>query len=224
MLFSKRRVVLFVGGYGSGKTEVAVNYSLASRPLVTKLALVDLDVVNPYFRSRERIATLAEQGVKVIAPAGALASADLPALPGEISTAILDDEGQLVFDVGGDDVGARALGRYRHYLEQVGYDLWLVVNGCRPFTQTPELALSMLKSIEATSRLSVTGLINNTHLMQYTDLALVQRGETLVCQLSELTGLPLVFNAVVQRLVPAAKEQLQHPLLPLQLHMKRPWE
>ncbi len=224
MLFSKQRIVMFVGGYGSGKTEVAVNYCLASRPRAESLALVDLDVVNPYFRSREQIATLAEQGVRVIAPAGALASADLPALPAGISGAILDDDGQLVFDVGGDDVGARALGRYQHYLQQAGYDLWLVVNGSRPFTETPELALSMLRSIEATSRLSVTGLINNTHLMQYTDLAVVQRGEELVSQLSQMTGLPVVFNAVVERLVPSAEGLLRHPVLPLQLHMKRPWE
>lgn len=224
MLFSDRRMVIIVGGYGSGKTEVAVNYTLASRVLVPNLSIVDLDVVNPYFRSRERISELTKRGVQVIAPSGELSGIDLPALPPEISGGIRDTSRHLVFDVGGDDVGARALGRYHRELEHADYDMWLVVNGCRPFSQTAELALSMLRSIERTSRLRITGLVNNTNLMQYTDLALLERGEHLLSNLSDLTGLPVIFSAVIEGLAGAAKERLRSPLLPLHLYMKRPWE
>ncbi len=224
MLFSDRRLVIFVGGYGSGKTEVAVNYTMASRTLVPNLGIVDLDVVNPYFRSRERIEELNRHGVQVIAPAGEWATADLPALPPEISGGILDRERYLVLDVGGDDVGARALGRYQRELQQAEYDMWVVVNACRPFSQTAELALSMLQSIEHTSRMQVTGLVNNTNLMQYTDLALVERGEQMVQRLASMTGLPVICNAVVEGLVEAAREKLHSPVLPLHLYMKRPWE
>lgn len=224
MLFSDRRLVIFVGGYGSGKTEVAVNYTIASRALVPNLGIVDLDVVNPYFRSRERVAELTRQGVQVIAPAGEWATADLPALPPEIGGGILDRERYLVMDVGGDDVGARALGRYQRELQQAEYDMWVVVNACRPFSQTAELSLSMLQSIEHTSRLRVTGLVNNTNLMQYTDLALIERGEQMVRKLSAMTSLPVICTAVVQDLAEAAKETLHSPVLPLHLYMKRPWE
>lgn len=224
MLFTNRRLVMFVGGYGSGKTEVAVNYTLASRPLVPNLSIVDLDVVNPYFRSRERVAELTKRGVQVIAPAGEWATADLPALPPEISGGIQDKERHLVLDVGGDDVGARALGRYQRELLQADYEMWVVVNACRPFSQNAELALSMLRSIEVTSRMRVTGLVNNTNLMQYTDLALIERGEQMLLTLSDMTGLPIVCTAVVEGLVDAARAKLRSPVLPLHLYMKRPWE
>jgi hypothetical protein len=224
MLFSDRRIIIFVGGYGSGKTEVAVNYAFTSRAMVQNLSIVDLDVVNPYFRSRERIAQFARQDIHVIAPEGELATADLPALPPAIDGAIDNPERFVVFDVGGDDVGARALGRYHRKLSVADYEMWLVVNACRPFSQTAARTASLLRSIEKTSRLKATGLVNNTNLMQYTTVALLQRGEAMVQELGQQTGLPVIFNAVAEGLTEPAKEALKSPLLPLRLYMKRPWE
>lgn len=224
MQYSDRRIILFVGGYGSGKTEVAVNFSLFWRRQLPELSIVDLDVVNPYFRSRERQDLFEQQQIKVIAPAGALATADLPALPSEISSAIRDVSRHIVFDVGGDEPGATALGRYSRMLAESTYDMWFVVNACRPFSQAVEPTVGLLRSVERTSRMKVTGLINNTNLMQHTDLPLIERGERLVEGIAEQTGLPVVFNSVVETLSPEAARRLHNPVLPLHLYMKRPWE
>lgn len=224
MLFSEKRIVLFVGGYGSGKTEVAVNYSLQAKASVDNLAIVDLDIVNPYFRSRERRELVTSAGIRVIAPAGALSTADLPALPPEVGGVLQDTERNVVFDVGGDDVGARVLGRYSKMLAATDYDMFFVVNASRPFSQAVKPAVALVRAIENTSRLHVTGLVNNTNLMQFTDIALLQKGEELALAIGEAAGLPLVFNVVAHHLVNEAAAVLRVPILPLQLYMKRPWE
>ncbi len=204
MLFSKKRMVLFVGGYGSGKTEVAVNYALQWRPQVDNLAIVDLDIVNPYFRSRERHELMTAAHIQVVAP-----------------------DRFAVLDVGGDPVGARVLGRYSQMLEPGAYDMLFVVNASRPFSQAVAPAVDLIRAIETASRLKVTGLVNNTNLMQYTDLSLLQRGEELALAIGHAighaTGLPLIFNAVAHDLA-AEAAVLRGPILPLQLYMKRPWE
>lgn len=224
LLFSEKRIILFVGGYGSGKTEVAVNYTLQSRPTVANLAIVDLDIVNPYFRSRERHELVTAAGIRVVAPEGALSTADLPALPPEIGGVVQDPECYAVFDVGGDDVGARVLGRYSRMFASSDYDMFFVVNASRPFSQAVEPAISLMRSIEKTSRLKVTGLVNNTNLMQFTDFSLLQKGEELALAIGQATNLPLVFNTVAHNLVDEATTVLHAPILPLQLYMKRPWE
>lgn len=224
LLFSEKRVVLFVGGYGSGKTEVAVNYALQSRSTVANLAIVDLDIVNPYFRSRERHELMTAAGIDVIAPDGALSTADLPALPPAIGGVLQNPKRNVVFDVGGDDVGARVLGRYKKMFTATDYDMFFVVNASRPFSQAVEPAVSLMRAIESTSHLKVTGLINNTNLMQFTDIALLRRGEELTSAIGQATGLPLVFSAVASMFLDEASAVLRDPILPLQLYMKRPWE
>lgn len=225
MLFTDKRIVLFVGGYGSGKTEIAVNYALAGKandPAPT--AVVDLDIVNPYFRSREQADLLASQGVELIAPQGAWRTADLPALPPEIQGSLTNPDCQVILDVGGDDAGATALGRYSRFINQAGYEMWFVINGCRPFSKEVEPTIMLMRKIEQVSRLKVTGLVNNTNLMQHTDVALLQRGAKLVEAIGEKTELPVVFHGVAADLVDAAHGNLAEPILPLQLLMKRPWE
>ncbi len=224
LLFSEKRIILFVGAYGSGKTEVAVNYALQSRPTVENLAIVDLDIVNPYFRSRERQELVTAAGIHVVAPEGALSTADLPALPPEIGGVLQDPSRYAVFDVGGDDVGARVLGRYSKMFTPADYDMFFVVNASRPFTQAMKPAVAVMRAIEQTSRLKVTGLVNNTNLMQFTDVPLLQKGEELALAIGEATNLPLAFNAVAENLVDAATAVMRAPVLPLQLYMKRPWE
>lgn len=224
MLFSEKRIILFVGGYGSGKTEVAVNYALQWKPTVNNLSIVDLDIVNPYFRSRERHELVTAAGIRVVAPEGALSTADLPALPPEIGGVLQDETRHAVFDIGGDDVGARALGRYSKMFAPATYEMLFVLNANRPFSQAVEPTVALMRAIEKTSRLKVAGLVNNTNLMQYTDIPLLQKGEDLTLAIGEATNLPLVFNAVAHNLVDAATAVLRAPVLPLHLYMKRPWE
>ena len=224
MHFSNKRIVLFVGGYGSGKTEVAVNYALQWSKTTDNLSIVDLDIVNPYFRSREQHQLVTSAGINVVAPYGALATADLPALPPEIGGVLQDSERNAVFDIGSNDVGARVLGRYRKMVPADDYEMYFVLNASRPFSQAVEPAVALLRSIERTARLSVTGLINNTNLMHFTDIPLLQKGEDLALDIGKATSLPLVFNAVEQNLASEAAAFLSAPVLPLQLYMKRPWE
>lgn len=224
MLFANKHIVLFVGGYGSGKTEVAINYALYWNKTADNLAIADLDIVNPYFRSREQLQLVTNAGIKVIAPAGELATADLPALPPEIAGALQDKNRNTVIDVGGDDVGSRVLGRYSKLIAPDAYEMLFVFNASRPFSQAVEPTVALLRGIEKTARLKITGLVNNTNLMQFSDIPLLQKGEALAEAVAAATNLPLVFNAVAHNLADEAASVLHAPILPLGLYMKRPWE
>jgi hypothetical protein len=125
------RITIVTGGYGSGKTEVSINLALRKRqfyPLEERVSLVDLDIVNPYFRSRDRASHLLEKGIYVIAPEGSMRTADLPALPAAIGGHIQDARQHMILDVGGDPAGATALGRYSSDITKAGYDMFLIIN------------------------------------------------------------------------------------------------
>ncbi|KAF0197394.1 MAG: hypothetical protein FD169_376 [Bacillota bacterium] len=225
--FWRHRVTIITGGYGSGKTEVSINLALAKSASAREnpIALVDLDIVNPYFRSRDRIVELAARGVHVIAPEGALRTADLPALPPSIGGSILDQTQDVVIDVGGDPAGARALGRFKHDLSTTPYDLYLVVNPNRPHTRTARDVAELLRLIEQKSRLTVTGLCNNANIMEYTQASDLVRGQQLLTEVTALTGIETVFTACVPELVEEVTRLLpEYPVLPLRLSMRPPWK
>ena len=224
----RHMVTIITGGYGSGKTEIAINLALAksvSEPHDNPIALVDLDIVNPYFRSRDRIVELATRGVHVIAPEGALRTADIPALPPAIGGSIIDETQHVVIDVGGDPAGATALGRYKYDLEKTPYDLYLVVNPNRPHTRTAGDVVALLRLIEEKSRLTVTGLCNNANIMEYTQASDLVKGYELLLEVTALTGIETVFTACVPELVNEVTHLLpNHPVLPLRLSMRPPWK
>ena len=148
-----KRVTLFCGHYGSGKTNIAVNYALKLKADGLDVALADLDIVNPYFRSKDSTAELEKAGVRVIALPFANSSVDLPALPSQAYSLVQNRSVYAVLDIGGDDRGAYALGRFVPYiLEENDYDMFFVVNYCRPLTLTPEKALEVLREIEEACR------------------------------------------------------------------------
>lgn len=192
-------ITIFTGHYGSGKTEVALNYAISKG---AGTSIVDLDIVNPYFRSKDAEAVLADHGIRLVASTFANTNLDLPALPGEIFS-VFSSPGDVIFDVGGDDDGAVVLGRYKQYFDKQPYRQYLVVNTFRPLTQTEAEIEEMIAAIEATSRLSVTGLINNSNLMEFTTQDHIRQGEALVRRVAEKTGIPFVFTA--------AKKELQYP-------------
>ena len=196
MLFTEKRVVLLVGGYGSGKTEIAVNYALRSKQERARMFVVDLDIVNPYFRSREQEQLMRQAGVEVVQPAAPFFTADLPAIPPQVKGVLQDENCQVVVDMGGDYVGARVLGSYGQAILAESYEMWYVCNAYRPFLQQAAGNIALLRAIEAASRLQVTGLINNTHLMQFTDLEIVQRGEAVGVSSRQNAGVAFVFNAI----------------------------
>ncbi|MCE5235569.1 MAG: hypothetical protein ABFC62_02295 [Clostridiaceae bacterium] len=220
----EQRIFIVTGHYGSGKTEFAVNFALRLREKFPRVALSDLDIVNPYFRSREREALLKERGVELIASSSRMGNADLPALPAQVLSIFEDETLVGVIDVGGDAVGARVLARFVPYAERQNYALYMVLNFNRGLTKTPEAAVQYLKSIEASSGLKVTGLVNNTHLCGESTARDVLRGNALSLKVAGQTGLPLLYNAFDARLSGEIPETLAGENFPLTLYMKKPWE
>lgn len=220
------RLTLVVGNYGSGKTEVAVNLAIrlaADQPVT----IVDLDLVNPYFRSREAQRLMEAHGIRVVVPPGDQAYADLPIILPEIQGMLHPPEGwTTVFDVGGDDVGARALAAFRPALGDAPYQLWQVVNSKRPFTSTVDGCLRMQASIERASRLAVTGLLANSHLIQDTTPETVVEGWRLARDLSAETNQPVRCVAVMDDVCANGADSLEEveaPLLRMQRYMLPPW-
>lgn len=219
----ERRLTLIVGYGGSGKTEFAVNLALALADSGHPTTLADLDVVNPYFRSRERLALLQERGIPLIATSQACVDADLPVMPPELNGLLQTPDRFGVLDIGGGTSGARVLARYRPKIVTQSHRIWLVVNANRPQTRTAQEVLDLINSIQATTGLSVTGLVNNTHLCGETSAEDVLAGARLAEETSRLSGLPVICHVVRSDLA----DQVSHlsaPLFPIEIRMKKPWE
>ena len=215
------RILIITGHYGAGKTECAVNLALGLADAGEKTVLADLDIVNPYFRSRERKALLQEHGVRVITSSQACSDADVPAIPAELHAIFEDRSLRGVLDVGGDPSGARVLARFLPRLEKEDHCLIFVSNANRPEVRDPERALACLRSIEAVTGLKCGGIINNTHLCGETGPEDIRRGAALAEALSRETGAPVLCHTAAERLVP---ELPYLPLWPITIHMKKPWE
>ena len=187
-----KRLTIFAGHYGSGKTNLAVNYALALKKQGYPVKIADLDIVNPYFRTKDSEKELAEAGIPLISPAYANSNVDLPALPQELYSLVQRRDHHAVLDVGGDDRGAYALGRYTPYiLEENDYRMVFVANFYRPLTQTPEEALEVMGEIELACGIRFTCIVNNSNLGGITTPADIQATEEKAKKLSELSGLPL---------------------------------
>ncbi len=188
-----KRMALFCGHYGSGKTNLAVNYALKLREQGLPVSLADIDIVNPYFRSKDSQTELEAAGVKVIALPFANSSVDLPALPSETYSLVEDHSRYAVLDIGGDDRGAYALGRFVPYiLEENNYDMFYVVNFYRPLTTTAAEAIEVMREIEGACGIAFTGVINNSNLGAETTTEMVKATYGLCEELCKAVKLPLV--------------------------------
>ena len=187
------QIYIITGHYGSGKTEFSVNFALSLKEKYEKVILVDLDIVNPYFRSHDAKALLENAGVTVLAPHYAGTNVDIPVLPPEIMRIFEEKDAQIVLDVGGDDDGAIALGRYKQYFDKANYEMYLVVNTRRPLTATKEEIIEMKENIEIASRLTITGLISDTNIADETTEEIVMEGVYLTEEVSQTLGLSLVY-------------------------------
>jgi hypothetical protein len=217
------RLNIIVGNYGSGKTEVSVNLALALAER-HPVQIVDLDIVNPYFRCREAREEMEAAGIRVIYPKGEFHAADLPILLPEVKGTLSSGEGYVIFDVGGDDVGARILSSLADVLADREYAMLQVINTRRPFTGEVEGCLRIKKEIEAASRLRITGIIANTHLMDETEAATVLDGIETAREVAERGGLTLEFATVDPGLHDrVAAERPGCPLLPVERRMLPPW-
>ena len=217
------RISIITGHYGTGKTEFSVNLALALAKEGANVMIADLDIVNPYFRSRERKQILEEAGVQLISSSQSCSNADLPALPAELLSILENRELTGVLDIGGDPVGARVLARFQPKIIQEDYQLIYVLNANRPEVRTVDSAITYLRNIEAITGLTCTGIVNNTHLCGETSAEDVLAGARLAEETSRLSGLPVICHVVRSDLA----EQVSHlsaPLFPIEIRMKKPWE
>lgn len=218
--------IIFIGNYGSGKTEVAVNYA---RHLRTEshspISLIDLDVVNPYFRSREATGVLKNEGIEVISPGGEWHHSELPIILPQIRPLLLEPTGPVLLDVGGDDVGASVLASLKDAITTDRFDLWVVLNGRRPFTGNVADATRMVRELEAASSLKATGIVSNTHLLQETTLEIILEGLELSRRTALELSIPLTLLAFGEEHAEEVRKAVSAvPLLPMRLTMLRPWE
>lgn len=225
MIQPGERLIAIVGNYGSGKTEVSVNLSLQLARRGARVQIADLDIVNPYFRCREASLLMEANGIRVVVPPGAQAWADLPIILPEIRGMLHPPPGTIsIFDVGGDDAGARALASFRTSVADNAYQLWQVINAKRPFTDTVAGCLRMRRAIESASRFSVTGWLVNSHLIDETTPECVLDGWRLAQAVSEETGVPIRLVAVMDELADAPDlAVIDAPVLRLTRHMLPPW-
>ncbi len=215
-----KRLTLFAGHYGSGKTNIAVNYALHLAGEGKRVVIADLDIVNPYFRTKDSAKVLRDAGVDLISPQFANSNVDLPALPAEAYRLVTDRSTYGIMDIGGDDRGAYALGRYvPAIVEENDYRMVFVANCYRPLTRTPEEAMEVMAEIEAACGLKFTDIVNNSNLGPETTPETVLDSQAYMERLSRLSSLP-IFATTAQAHVAAQLPELDTPVLPLQLQEK----
>lgn len=214
-----------IGAYGSGKSEYSIHFARSLKAQALDVVLADMDVVNPYFRSRDVREVFASEGIEVIAPEGEFSHADLPMISPRIKGAIENRAKTVILDVGGDPAGCRTLGRFVDAINLRAYHMRLVVNTSRPFTTNASEIITMIEMLEFSSKLKVSELICNTNLMEDTDQALVENGIRIVQETATLKGLAfeeyLVLDAYA-KIVPDAL--LGKKRLVMSYTLKKPWE
>ena len=215
-----KRITLLSGHYGSGKTNIAVNLAFELKKVRDKVAIADIDIVNPYFRTKDSMGELQAAGIRLICSEFANTNVDVPALPSAVYSITEDRSVTAIIDVGGDDRGALALGRWRDaILEENDYEMLFVINCFRPLTSDAESAVEIMREIEAASRMPFTAIVNNSNLGSETTAEMVLASEAYADEVSRLTGLPVKMTTAAENLVPELEGKIEN-LFPLKLQQK----
>ena len=224
MIKDDKRIRLFIGHNGSGKSEVSINYVTTLRKQVEgEVALADLDVVNVYFRTREKKDLMKELGITPIDSSIETTTLDVPAVSAEIMRPLHDKSVNYVIDVGGDNVGGRVVGRFAKQFEQDDYDMFYVVNANREKTQTAKEVLGYIDAIEASSKLKVTGLVNNTHMLRETTVEDILKGQEVAREVSKIRNIPIKYVCCLESLVDKLPTDLEGDILPIKLYLREDW-
>lgn len=219
-----KRLIIVTGHYGSGKTEFAVNKAIELSKHYDNVAIADLDIVNTYFRSREKKEFLESIGVHVCDSSVRTPALDLPAISAEAMGIITKNDRMAVLDIGGDPVGARVLARFANLVKKTDYELLYVINANRPETQTVKTVIEYLRAIEITSGLNVTGLVNTTHLLKDTSVEDVERGHEIAKAVSKETGIPIYCEVAIEPVAEKiTNEEIKDKLFPIKMYMREDW-
>lgn len=215
---------IFAGHFGSGKTEVALNFAFKKAGAGKNVTIIDLDIVNPYFRTADSKALLKKKGIRLIASEFANSNLDMPTVAPEVMSAFYQKDGVVIFDVGGDEDGAFALGQYNRFFQKEKYKMYLVVNTKRPMTQKAQELADMAHVIESASRLKFTGIINNTNLGKMTDenTLLSDYGEILA--LESETGIPIVMQSGLPDSLKSLPEEMKDMAFVMDILINMPWQ
>lgn len=216
-----KRVTVFAGHYGSGKTNIAVNYALMLAKDRDKVVIADLDIVNPYFRTKDASAVLEENNVKLISSPYANTNVDTPALPAEAYTVIHNKDVGAVIDVGGDDRGALALGRFStEILAENNYEMLFVINKYRYLTGTPEDTVSVMREIEDACQIKFTAIVNNSNLGDETTAKTVLESVGYAESVAKLASLEIKMTTVYEKLLAELDGKISN-LMPINLYVKQ---
>lgn len=215
-----KRITLLCGHYGSGKTNVAVNMALSLRKQRDRVAIADLDIVNPYFRSKDSISDFQDNGIRLICSEFANSNVDIPALPQDMYAITDDKELSVIIDVGGDDRGALALGRLApKIIEENDYEMLMVINCYRPLTRDAESTIEVMREIEYAGHIKFTGIVNNSNLGVATTPKDVLKSVEYAKEVSEQSGLPVVYTTVCDNIYNDLCDKIEN-LLPLSLQAR----
>lgn len=221
-ILNNTQYIVLAGNYGSGKTELALNLALQYSGQF-RTTLVDLDIVNPYFRSGEKAEVMRDAGIRVLMPTFAMTTVDIPALPAEIQSVFEVPSDKVIFDVGGDDTGAAALGRYypSFMSRRERTKLLFVANCMRPLTREEDEIIDLAERIQARGRLKIDVMINNTNLADQTEPGMIEAGERTVISCAKRLGVPQVITSGKKELLERCR--LSTPTVVIRRYMAPEW-
>ncbi|MGD9732516.1 MAG: cobalamin biosynthesis protein CbiA [Desulfamplus sp.] len=218
-------IVIICGNYGSGKTETAVNLAFNRKKAGLDVAIADLDLVNPYFRTREARDALTECGINVVLPDAKYMQADLPILTRGVAGIIRNPPDIVILDAGGDDVGVTVLAALGDAFAGRKINMIQVVNPFRPFTDSVKGCLKIMEEIEYTSKLKITGLVSNSNLMELTSSDDIYRGYEFIQDVSLQSGRKVEFITIDVNLLPMVElQRFKTPVLPIERRLLPPWK
>ena len=222
--FREYKIFIFTGHFGSGKTEVAVNFALGLNEYAKNVDIVDLDIVNPFFRTVDFRNSLVEENINVISSQFAGSNIEIPAVPPKLPMVLNNPDSKTILDVGGDDAGARILNGYKEYIVIQKYRMYCVINIRRPETNSVENIINMIKQIESSSGINVSALVNNTNLSNETRVQDIIEGQDIIEEVSRELDIPIVFICADQRILEQIPDFIKTDRLVHRLKIVHPWE